>query len=80
MNIDSTVNSFTIFTYVTNSKTFTLSVQLNSVDSKYYLQISDSSTAVNLNSPINPNVFAHYILGVSIGFVDLYTNGIFTLN
>jgi len=80
MNISSTVNSFTIFTYVTNSKTFTLSVQLNSADSMYYLKINDSSTAIILNSPITPNLFAHYILGMSIGCVDLYTNGIFTLN
>jgi len=79
MNIDSTVNSFTIFTYATNYKTFTLSVLKNTTDSKYYLQISDFSTVVNLNSSISPSVFTHYILGVSIGCVDFYTNGIFTL-
>ena len=79
MNISSTVNSFTIFTFVAASKIFTLSVLKNSTDSNYYLLISDSSNVVNLNSPINPNIFTHYILGVSIGYVDLYTNGIFTL-
>jgi len=60
--------------------TFTLSVLKNSTDSNYYLQIRDSLTVVNLNSPINPNIFTHYILGVSIGYIDMYTNGIFTLS
>lgn len=46
----------------------------------YYFKITDASTVVTLNSPINPSVYAHYIFGVSFGVVDLYTNGVFTLS